>query len=78
MVLEINLPEVNCPPPLFFLNLMKRNRKRLCRKYGRKKKDGKREESHKIRDDRNRGEPVRAERRKERRNLLFLGNKKER
>ena len=60
------------PPPFF--NLMKRNRKRLCRKYGRKKKeDGK---SHKIRDDRNGGEPVRAERRKERRNLLFLGNKK--
>lgn len=75
MVLEINLPEVNPPPPLY-LNLMKRNGKRLCNKE--EKEDGKREKSHKIRDDRNGGEPVRAERRKERRNLLFLGNKKER
>ena len=55
---------------------MKRNGKRLCNKE--EKEDGKREKSHKIRDDRNGGEPVRAERRKERRNLLFLGNKKER
>lgn len=37
-VLVINLPEINLFFPLFLINLIKRGRKRICRKEGERKR----------------------------------------